>query len=108
VTAWAFATAGRVDPPLFDAIVHRAVPMLPDFSTQGLANLAWAFASVARADEAFFLPLGEEVAQRLGTLNSQELANTAWAFAVADVRCHTLFGPGSQFVQVKGPAAPVR
>lgn len=74
--------------------------VLPEFSTQGLANLAWAFASVARGEPELFMPLGAEVAKRLSTLNSQELANTAWAFTVSDVRCNTLFGSGSGFVQV--------
>jgi len=44
-TAWAFTTAGRATPALFDAIAAMAERYVHDFSPKELANVAWAFAA---------------------------------------------------------------
>ena len=58
-TAWAFATAGRAAPELFDAISAEVVRRgLGRFDEQSLSNTAWAFAvtSPPSADKLFGTP----------------------------------------------------
>jgi len=43
-TAWAFATAGRAAPALFDAIMRESAGRVRELNPQNLANTAWAFA----------------------------------------------------------------
>ena len=43
-TAWAFATAGQSDAPLFAALARLADRRVGEFDMQSLANMAWAFA----------------------------------------------------------------
>ena len=45
-TAWAFATVGQSDTPLFRALASAAEPRTSNSSAQDLANIAWAFATV--------------------------------------------------------------
>ena len=42
--AWAFATVGKTDAPLFTALGRAAERCVGDFNVQELANTAWAFA----------------------------------------------------------------
>jgi len=90
-TAWAFATAGRAAPALFDAISVEAACRVSDFNPQNLANTAWAFATAGRAAPVLFEALAAEAAQRVRDFSSQNLANTAWAFATAGRAAPALF-----------------
>ena len=42
-TVWAFATAGRLDVPLFAALVRTVELRASECNAQDLANAAWAF-----------------------------------------------------------------
>ncbi len=57
--AWAFATAGLLDQPLFAALAGAAERRLCEFDAEGLANLAWAFAKAGQSDQALFLALAK-------------------------------------------------
>ena len=52
---WAFANLG-LDPgnKLFEGIAMAAVPALPEFSPQNVANLLWAFAKLGHRNEPLF------------------------------------------------------
>ena len=83
-TTWAFATAGRAAPALFDAIAAEAAQRMRDFKPQEMANTVWSFATAGRAAPALFDAIAAEAARHVRDFNPRDLANTAWAFAVAD------------------------
>jgi hypothetical protein len=82
-TAWAFATAGRAAPALFDAIAAEATRRVGEFNPQAMADMAWAFATAGHAAPALLEAIAAEAAPRVGKFKPQELANTAWAFETA-------------------------
>ena len=90
-TAWAFATASRATPPLFDAIAKESVGRVRKLAPQALANTAWAFATAGHAAPVLFDAIGMEAAGRVRELNPQAMANTAWAFATAGHTAPALF-----------------
>ena len=81
--AWAFATAGRSAPALFDAMAAETARRVRDFNPQDLANTAWAFATAGHTAQALFHAMAAEAERRVREFNPQNLANTAWAFATA-------------------------
>ena len=89
--AWAWATAGRAAPVVFDAIAAAAALCVRDFKPQEVANTVWAFATAGHAAPALFGTIAAEVARRVHEFNPQNLANTAWAFATAGHAAPVLF-----------------
>jgi len=90
-TAWAFATADRSEPDLFNALAEEAIPQLPDFSPQALANIVWAFASSSRHAPRLFVAVAAEAPPRLPGFSPQAIAMVAWSFASAGVPAPALF-----------------
>lgn len=43
-TAWAFATLGKFNEPLMDAIAEASIRKIREFDAESLSNTAWAFA----------------------------------------------------------------
>ena len=82
-TAWAFATAGCVEPRLFEAIAKEAEQMARDFNPQELANTLWAFAKLGAKAPAMFEKLGDAAIHRAEAFTPQNISNTAWSFAKA-------------------------
>lgn len=78
-TAWAFATLGVYDKPLFDAIAAAAIRMLAEFDMQSLANMAFAFATLYLShhgpllSEACAACAESDDVRILGTLDAQPL-----------------------------------
>ena len=89
--AWAFATAGRDAPELFEALAMEASTRIGSFLPQELSNTAWAFATAGQRATALFDTLASECVRRVAEFNSQELANTVWAFASAQHKSPELF-----------------
>ena len=83
-TAWAFATVGRDDARLFDALAKAALMTISSFNEQELANTAWAFANVGRDDARLFDALAQAALLKVRNLNERNLASTAWAFDLAN------------------------
>jgi len=50
---WASAKLEVRDIPLMDALSSAAIPRMPEFSAQVLANMAWSLAVLPRADLPF-------------------------------------------------------
>ena len=76
-TAWAFATAGRDAPALFDAMAAEATRRVRNFKTLGLANTAWAFATAGRDDPALFAAMAAKATRRVRDFTPEGLAMTA-------------------------------
>ena len=68
-------------PELLEAIAAAAVPRLPEFVPQGLANTAWAYATAGHPAPTLFKAIAAAAPSRLDDFKPQELANTAWAYA---------------------------
>ena len=52
-TAWAFATVGQKNEPLFAALAKAAEQRMKDFKAQEISSTAWAFATVGPLREAW-------------------------------------------------------
>ena len=89
-TAWAFATVGQKDEPLFNALAKMAERRLDQFNAQELANTAWAFAMVGQRGEllfaawatvvtSFFAVLARAEEPCTGYLSAQGLCMIVWA-----------------------------
>ena len=80
-TAWAFATAGRLDQALFVVMTDAAVLRLGEFSAQSLANTAWAFATAVWLDQGRFVAIARAAEPRLGEFIMQRSAANGLGFA---------------------------
>jgi len=90
-TVWAFATARRAAPALFDAMAAAAVRKVGDFNAQNIANTVWAFATARRAAPALFDAMAAVAVRKVNGFNEQDIANTVWAFATARRPAPALF-----------------
>ena len=71
--AWAFATVGRDDASLFDALAEAALPRVSSFSVHGISIYAWSFAKVGRNDALLFDALAQAALVEVGSFNEQGL-----------------------------------
>ena len=76
------AVAGAVD-----ALVAAALPQLPGFNPQALANTAGALATLGHSHPTFMDALVTAALPQLPGFNPQNLANTAWALATLGHSC---------------------
>jgi hypothetical protein len=88
---WAYATAGKSHPLLFQKLAQVAIARCNEFNSQDIANLLWAYATVAIIDQRLFTSFAPAVKSVLIQCNSQEVANVAWAYAVANINDPSLF-----------------
>jgi hypothetical protein len=95
-TAWAFATLGIKNDPLFGALAQEASKQVSHFIPQALANAAWAFATLGIKNDQLFSALAQEASKQISLFNPQALANTAWAFATLGIKNDPLFGALAQ------------
>lgn len=51
--AWALATAGHRDEPLFEQLLAHCVSDIGSYDVQGLSNLLWACATLGHRDPTF-------------------------------------------------------
>jgi len=72
-TAWAFSTAGRAAPVLFDAIAAEVLRRVREFKAPSLANTAWAFDTAGHATPALVDAIAAEAARRVREFNPQDL-----------------------------------
>ena len=56
-TAWAFATAGQKNEPLFAASARAAEQRMKEFKAQEISSTAWAFATAGQKNEPLFAAL---------------------------------------------------
>ena len=69
-TAWAFATVGHKEEPLFMVLASAAEQQMRDFDSQNLANTAWAFATVGCKEERLFTALAAAAERRMTDFSS--------------------------------------
>ena len=67
-TAWAFATADRLDASVFTALARAAEWRMCDFNAQGVANTAWAFVTADQLDASLFTALARAAEWRMSEL----------------------------------------
>ncbi|KAL7535481.1 hypothetical protein ACHAXR_008788, partial [Thalassiosira sp. AJA248-18] len=89
---WAYATAKRLDPTLFDSLAGAIAGRKHDLSCQEVSNILWAYATVGLVESPVFNAVVPRVKTLLCRCNRQNLANIAWSYAVANVDDPTLFG----------------
>ena len=75
--ACAFAKAGQLHAPLFEALALVAQGHMVEFNSQGLANTAWAFAKAGQLHASLFETLAFVAQWHMGEFNAQDPANTA-------------------------------
>ena len=68
--AWAFASTGQSNPPLFAALARAVKWHMDDYELQGLANVVWAFATAVQTDEALFAALARVAELRFDEFTS--------------------------------------
>jgi hypothetical protein len=62
----------------------EAVPLLPQFTPQNLANTAWGFSQLGARHAGMFAGIAAEAKARgLEGFNTQNLSDVAWAFSAA-------------------------
>lgn len=79
-TAWAFASLGW-ELPLIRALAAASLPMISDFGSQSIANMAWALARMQVVNCPLLNSLSAQALPTLTEANPQNLSNTAWAFS---------------------------
>mmetsp|Transcript_71047 Transcript_71047/g.111203 ORF Transcript_71047/g.111203 Transcript_71047/m.111203 type:complete len:169 (+) Transcript_71047:2-508(+) len=89
MTAWAFATLGVRNQPLFTSISAEAIRKMSAFGPLEVSNLAWAFARLAERDETLMSALSAAAIKTLHdssdamvATTGNELANPAGAYAL--------------------------
>ena len=75
------ATLDHYDKTFTSALIREALPKLPYFNPQNLANTIWALATLDHYDKTFTSALIREALPKLPYFNPQNLANTIWALA---------------------------
>jgi hypothetical protein len=68
--------------PLLQAISASAIPRLPDFPRQEVANIAWAFSKLVFMDEPLRYAISSQALALQSQFDGQGLVNLAWSEAV--------------------------
>ena len=76
---WAYATVGRNDSSLFEAIAEQSHRLATGGNTQDFS----AYATVGRDDPALFKAVAAQSARLAKDGNAQALGNTLWAHAIS-------------------------
>mmetsp|Transcript_184302 Transcript_184302/g.584468 ORF Transcript_184302/g.584468 Transcript_184302/m.584468 type:complete len:1189 (+) Transcript_184302:96-3662(+) len=101
--AWAFATAERRDPVVFEILAAELKATASELKTQEISNTLWAFAKSRAVDSELFEMLGNVAVEepRIWMFKSQELSNTVWAFATLCFHHTLLFSKVEKAAVVK-------
>ena len=83
--SWAFATAGAVQPRLFDALATEVAERLESLTPTETAMLSWSFAASGHEAQPVLAGLAYAASQKIGGMSSSELATSAWAFGRSNV-----------------------
>mmetsp|Transcript_42091 Transcript_42091/g.136197 ORF Transcript_42091/g.136197 Transcript_42091/m.136197 type:complete len:530 (+) Transcript_42091:1528-3117(+) len=81
--AWAFATLGVRDEPLFDAIAAAAIRPMCELGDRDIAAFAWSFAAISLTNAPLIESISSSARPCLSSQHvaTRSLANIAWAFA---------------------------
>ena len=90
---YAFSSAHRAAPRLFDGIAEAAVRrgLLSEFNPQDLSNTAFAYATVGHSSPELFAAIADAARHQLGRFTAQGFANTLWSYCVLGTEAPALF-----------------
>ena len=78
-------SAGRLDDPwsrlLLQVVAEAVMARLPEFSTQGIGNVAWGFSAVGHYHKDMYSLIAREIPPHLAEFLPQELSNVLLGFA---------------------------
>mmetsp|Transcript_48001 Transcript_48001/g.148156 ORF Transcript_48001/g.148156 Transcript_48001/m.148156 type:complete len:543 (-) Transcript_48001:115-1743(-) len=74
------------DLPLLDALSSAAIPIITEFTPQGLSNTSWSYARLSIEARPLMHAIAAEALKRKNEFAVQNLASIAWSFATINLK----------------------